>query len=479
MSAPSVPFLSILLALAVLAVLVVPAMAEEDAPVGRDRIHMTNGRIFEGRIIAEDDCGVTLDLASPTGGCGRMLFPRRLIVRIERGVGGDVPRPSAGFVRDAWYLLRSGDMLLGARHLVLRHVQSGDAKGWRLEETLEHFARGPRIPAVRIQRAERVGLAFHPLEVLFREVGEGSGNPDGPRRYERILSGPVRSGVWEALIHDGVSSERRRIPLPPDGRSRLGTREHVLHRRKVGLQQIAFLDPAVPGVATALVGYTALDVVDRTGRMYDEFVWQEDGVRLISRFKDFEVVEEAVADGVVAVPATRAQVDAAREEGMEDVSEEEPGVVKLAEIGISFRLPDTAWKAARSEIPPFRTGWRKVAVVESRLHVTDVRIEWDPDGVAVAPGQAEAADRLLQRLRAVCPDLRVVHPRRPLPVDDSVQGAWRMDFTGTLKEEAVRTVAVVLDQGQGRVLVLVACPEVAWPQASRSIEVLLASIRRL
>jgi len=40
-------------------------------------------------------------------------------------------------------------------------------------------------------------------------------------------------------------------------------------------------------------------------------------------------------------------------------------------------------------------------------------------------------------------------------------------------------VAVVLDQGEGRALFLLACPDVSWTQASRSIESLVTSIRRL
>ena len=85
----------------------------------------------------------------------------------------------------------------------------------------------------------------------------------------------------------------------------------------------------------------------------------------------------------------------------------------------------------------------------------------------------------------MCPDLKVVHTRRDIAVEGAApegaprRAAWRMDFLGTLKGERVRTVAVMLDQGEGRGLFLVACPDVSWAQASRSIESLVKSIRRL
>ena len=63
--------------------------------------------------------------------------------------------------------------------------------------------------------------------------------------------------------------------------------------------------------------------------------------------------------------------------------------------------------------------------------------------------------------------------------EPSGEGAWRVEYTGTLKSERVRTVAVVLDRGQGRILVLAACPEVSWPQAAHAINRLVDSLERL
>ena len=45
----------------------------------------------------------------------------------------------------------------------------------------------------------------------------------------------------------------------------------------------------------------------------------------------------------------------------------------------------------RIENPPTKGGWRKVATLESRFLVADVRVEWDPEGASAAPSAEEAA----------------------------------------------------------------------------------------
>lgn len=464
------------------------ALAEGDSDV--DRVHLTNGRSFEGRIIAQDARAVVLELASEDGGRGRMRFPLKMIQRIERGATRPAPR-APGCARDSWYLLQSGSHVVGARRLVLRHVRPGGCAGWRLDETIEHFARGVHVPAVSIHQQEVCDLKFRPSRLLYREVGEASADPEGPRRYERIQTGTVKGGVWEALLHVGGKAEQRRFRLPTDGRGRLGTREYLLRRREVGLVEVTYFDAGNAVPVTVRAGYTGFGLPDGRGGVYDEFVWEEDGARLVSRFQNCEIVEEQVADGVVAVPASEAQVEAARAE--RGGRGGDPSLVRLADIGLTFRIPDVSWTFARVEAPPSASGWRKVGVLECKPLVADVRIEWDPTGASVAPGAPEASARLLQRLRAWCPDLRVLRPMQPLSLstasptgegtggggrEAAAQGAWRMDFTGTLKGERIRTVAVVVDRGRGRILLLVACPEVSWPQAARAVDKLVASLER-
>jgi hypothetical protein len=242
------------------------------------------------------------------------------------------------------------------------------------------------------------------------------------------------------------------------------------------VNEVTFLEPSEQQLVTVRAGYSALDVFQEGGGLYDEFVWEENGARLVSKFEDAEVLEEWIAEGVVAVPCSEAQASAAAEDAAASARERERGRIRLPEVGVSFEVPGTSWSVTRGQVGPAVSGWRKVASIESSFHVADVRVEWDPEGAAVAPGIVEAEARLLQRLRSVCPDLQVLEAPRAL---EGLDGAWRMELLGTLKEERIRTIAVVLDRGPARVLFLVACPELAWAEAQRSLEAFVSSIQRL
>ena len=471
------PWLLLLLALGLLAA--VEVRAEDDpscAPTTLDRLLHTNGKVFEGRIVSQDERGVTLEYVSESGGRGRLFFPHRLVAGIERGTVDELPSSPAD-VRDAWFLLRSGGRVVGTRHLRLRHVKNGDQPGWRLEEDLIHFARGPHVPTTRIHRMETVDLAFHPLKLHYREVGEASIDPLGPRRYERILTGPVSNGIWTALVQTADANEQKAYEVPAGLRGRLGVREHLLRSRQTGLEDVVFFDAGRPGPVTVRAGYAGLGLRDGSGQPYDEFVWEEDGQRLLSTFRDAEVVSETIAEGVLAVPVTRAQAEAAAVESERRARADEVDLVRLPDVGVTFRLPGDTWELLEVERSPVARGWRLVAATESRYHVADVRVEWNPTGAEMAPTPDEAQERLLTRLKRVCPDLRVIGERRPLTGSGAPASAWRLVVEGTLRGERVRTVAVVIDRGDGRVLFLAASPSVAWDAAQPSFERLFASIR--
>ncbi|MFV1958097.1 MAG: hypothetical protein ACC662_01660 [Planctomycetota bacterium] len=443
-----------------------------------DRILLLNGRVFEGRIIREDESGVVLGLVSSAGGEGRMRIPRAKIGRIERA-RDRAPLAGSASVRNAWYLLRSGGRTVGTRRLTLRKVRDGSAAGWRLEEHVLKFARGPSLPATQIHRMETTDLAFFPLRLHYREVGEASSEPGGPRRYERILTGAVVDGVWTALVREGGTAEQRSLPIPTGLRGPLGTREPLLRGRKVGLRDVTLYDPAVPGPVTVRAGYTGLDLHDEHGAPYDEFVWEEHGTRRRSRFLEAEVLAEEVAEDVVAVPVTRAQAEAAEQVAGRRAQAGTANRIRLPDVGLSFRLPGDTWKSVAVERAPLASGWRKVAAIESRFHVADVRVEWDPTGAQTAPGPEEAEASLLQRLRVVAPKLEILEPRRSLDTVGEGAPAWRMTIRSTLKGEVIRTVVVWVDRGDGRALFLAAVPEMSWPAATKSIEKLVASIRVL
>ena len=196
-----------------------------------------------------------------------MTFPRERIARIERNIGGsEVDRPAAGAVRDEWYLLRSGGMIVGARHLVLKHVRSDGAAGWRLEEQIEHFPRGPQVPAARSRSGPSASTSRF---ARWRSTSARSARPRStpPARDATSASsaGPsVRAcGRCSSTRPAGRSGGACRVPA--DGRARLGTREHLLRRREVGLQRVE-LDRRVDSVGH-----------ERAGRLYGARRRRRDG----------------------------------------------------------------------------------------------------------------------------------------------------------------------------------------------------------
>jgi hypothetical protein len=147
--------------------------------------------------------------------------------------------------------------------------------------------------------------------------------------------------------------------------------------------------------------------------------------------------------------------------------------VTLPEVGIGFALPGPSWQVDRRAASPTDSGPRVVALLATPLTVADVRIEWDPEGALAAPSPEEAQARLLQRLRTASSDLQVVEARQPLP---RLRTGWRLGISGTLKQERVRTIAVVIDRGPARVVVLCACPEAAWAEARPALEAFVGSL---
>ena len=118
--------------------------------------------------------------------------------------------------------------------------------------------------------------------------------------------------------------------------------------------------------------------------------------------------------------------------------------------------------------------------LDNRVLLTDMRVEWHPHTSLSESASERAPERveawLIRRLRAVSPDLEVVAPRRAL---DGLAGAWRIGLAGTLKKESIRTTAVVVDRGTGRVVLLLAGPAGAREQVQPALERLIASLRLL
>jgi hypothetical protein len=354
--------------------------------------------------------------------------------------------------------------------------------GWRPEERVTWFGRGANVPSTRLDRIEVVDLAFQPIALEFHEVSEGSPEPGGPAAYERHVVGKVVDGSFTARVAIGAEVREVSVHLPTRTRGRLATREDLVRRRTAGIEPVAFLDAATQAVVTARAGFTVLDQPDGQGGRYDEFVWEEEGRRLVTRNDANGPVSEDVAEGIVALPVSEAQAKAAVAEaaGAPNAGTtgtgEKPVETTFAEAGVALTAPSAAWKLDRAVVSTTDAGPRLLAKMANPVHMADVRVEWDPDGVLAAPRPDEAEARVLQRLRSVCPDLEVLEARAPLA---GVPGAWRLGLVGTLRGERIRTIAVVVDRPPARVLVLLACPDVAWGSARPSLELVVASLRTL
>ena len=455
-----------------------PAPAVDPEP---DEVILTSGAVWRGRILQEDAKVVVLERVSRNGGLGRITFDRADVRTVRRGSAEGVrPRGGPRLIRDEWFLLRSGGRIVGTRHLELWSDRTQAGPGFRIEETVRFFAQGPRLPGTFTQRTEVVDLRFFPRLLRFREVGEAGRGGQGPRRYENTISGNVVAGVWRGASFGPGGAQRWEVQVGSETRGRLGFREHLLRLpRSVQLHDARIIEPSLKARIPVRAGFASVtDAASRgAGQRGHEFHWEEDGRRLISYFGEgVEALQEEIAEGVVAVPVSREQAEAAASQakkGGRDPSERE---VQLPEAGIAFTAPDPVWRWQATLGSPANTGWRVLGRMDNRVLLSDARVEWHPreEDDPRAPDDTEAW--LLQRLRGASRDLEVVSARRPL---EGLEGAWRLDLQGHLKQEMVRTIAVVVDRPRGRVVLLLAAPAAAWEQVRPALERFVSSVRLL
>jgi hypothetical protein len=147
--------------------------------------------------------------------------------------------------------------------------------------------------------------------------------------------------------------------------------------------------------------------------------------------------------------------------------------VVLAEFGFAYAVPGASWVTEIVALHGEEEGPRLVAKASSRIHMADIRVEWDPKGAdpATSPEQP-----LLETLRRLAPDLTVIEPRTPLAGRPSTY--W-LGLLGTRRGEKLRMLLLAGDRGPGRVTVLVTCPEAAWPDAHEALDAIVASFRWL
>ncbi|MDA1196150.1 MAG: hypothetical protein O2894_13345 [Planctomycetota bacterium] len=469
----------------------VPARADDDegppepppveAPANvEDVIVHVNGSVWSGRILQESSEEVVLERVSKSGGVGRITFSRDDIRVIRRGSPQTEAAAEGGprLVREEWFLLRSAGRIVGPRHLELLALRLRGEPGFRIEEALEYFAQGPQLPATRTQRTEEVDQRFLPRLLAYREEGDASRERGGRERYARSVAGRVRDGTWIGASSRGGENTRCEVVLPPGARGPLGTREHLLRMpRRVGLLDLRVLDPEREELVTVRAGFTSVTEDPAGRRPGHEFHWEQGSTRLISYFDRAQhAVLERIAEGIEALPVSREQAEAASEQAARAGADPDVRDVRLPEAGIEFTAPGPLWTWTEQSGSPGNTGWRVLGRLANPVLVTDVRVEWHPEETTseVDPQAVEAW--LLRCLRAVSPDIAVHQPRRELT---GLELAWQIGLEGTLRDERVRTVAVVVDRPGGRVVLLLAGPAGAWEQVQPAVAQFVRSIRLL
>lgn len=455
-----------------------PEKAEE---AEQDVVVLKGGGVWTGRVIQEDEQVVVLERTSRSGGMSRVTFDRPDVETIRRGAATAAqPRGGPRVIRDEWFLLRSGGRIVGTRHLELWSDRTRAGAGFRLEETVSFFAQGPALPATRTKRTEVVDLRFFPRLLAYREVGEAGEGSRGPRRYERSISGNVADGLWRGSEFGGGRGQRCEVHLGSGTRGRLGFREWLLRLpRAVRLVDARIIEPQLKRLLPVRAGFASVTSAEAPGKIRGhEFHWEEQDRRLISYFdEETGVIREEIAPGVFALPTTRKQAEVAAKNARNQPTNEAQREIQLAEAGIAFTAPDPVWTWQRSLGSPGNTGWRVLGRMDSRVLLSDVRIEWHPkEGVAADADPAAVESWLMRRLRGASPDLRVLRTRTDI---GAVPGAWRMSLQGTLKQESVRTIAVVVDRPRGRVVLLLAAPAAAWEQVGPALERFVSSVRLL
>lgn len=484
--------------------------AHADGTPRLDVVVLAGGSEVQGVVEQDDATGVVVRRRSSSGGVTRVTLTRKQIREIRYGAGEPIPvapgtaapgiaegSPDGGTsvapppaespkqkqqLRSEWFLLRSGGRLVGTRHLSVTVTRGGRQAGWRFVDERRFLAQGKHVPASRITHTEVTDLELRLRRTIFEERVEGATSRD----FNVMTTGVVKDGVWTGrTVEGGRNPEPVELAVGDAPMGPLAFRETLLQQqpRKVGIYEQRVLDLAKSRLRDIRAGFVALGAgaLARGGGSTtmpnakgDEFHWVDGEQRLITWYDGGgNVKREALSDSVEAIPATKAQAEAAFASGGEDAQ----AVIKLPEVGLSFRLPDPGWvwKPKVASVDPGSgrdLGWLREAGSK-----TSGLLEWHPEGAQKREGPAAARDWLLARMRRACRDLQLLSDLRPL---DGFEDGWRLEVTGTLKGDTpVRSVAVLIDRGAGRFVMLLACPEVAWLEQREAVEAILDSLTLL
>lgn len=471
--------LGLLLACFLVPAALAPDVKADDEPARWDLVRLKNGNTQEGRVIEDNAEGVLLRKTNAQGGFSEVRLPRNQVrqVLIE---GGSLRKTEqdAARVRSETFLLQREGVTLGTRRLDLWRLKRTGLPGFRLEEELVWFAQGPHVPAARSRRVEITDARFHPTRLLFSETVLQKG---GAQR--RTVAGQVVDGVCKVTANLGGERSQLEIPFATDVYGRLGLREHLLRsKRTMGLHRWSVFDVEQLRVVQVSAGFTRVEsgearIDAKTGRPpHDELVMEEGDLRLVAELgADGHAQRESVSADVYAVPAAEVQLEVAERQarGESGTDAEE---VALASAAIAFKPPDATWVWKPRRTQPISGRWRVLGVLYNNSLVADARFELHQDALPVQLGHVSEQKWLVDRLRGAAKDLEIVGEPGEVP---NLPGSWRLAMRGTLKGDAVYTVAIVAPVREKRLVILIACPAAAWKDGRAAIERLIASLRPL
>lgn len=179
-------------------------------PLLADRVVLTNGAIFEGTILSEDEKSLELQVEK-----GQTLtFEKKSIARIERDPNKEtVPEKKQAVTAprfqsfDEHFMLRNREgKHIGNLRSQMREDLEGDTPILRLEESFTFFEGEKNF---RVHWVEIVGVDFTPRELLYREEGSSEG---------RVVLARVEGEQLKIEVSGGP--EKRKLVLPWDKDSR-------------------------------------------------------------------------------------------------------------------------------------------------------------------------------------------------------------------------------------------------------------------
>lgn len=447
-------------AAALLAVCLLAASASAD-----DVLVLENGREARGRIVEENDSGVTLDL-----GGGRMFYPRRMVKEVRRGAPTPATEGAASSAakpdgaREEHALLFRDGARAGTRALRASRTPAG---GWRFEEEVVLLDE-KGAPQTTIRTTEHANESFEPVSFQVRESEAAGG--------ARMVAGEVRGGrIYVSLTRAGERTTKDDA-LPPGARFPLAARELFL-RESVALAgklEAPVYEPREGRWRPTQYTEGGRKPVASGGRVADlRVVLRKRGETLEREWVDGEFVShmsELEGETLRAIGSTADVIARMRQGDTERVTGPDSAPrTRYADPERGWRIgkPDPSWTF---EEPTVRGAGALLTVRNAGLFAT-VDVMHDPaapTGVTIE----RAAESTQRVCRSVASDFRVVADGW---IGEGPSRVHWFEATATTKGERTTTLAHVLVR-KGKVYrLLAACPEGAFTALRPELEKILQS----